>query len=257
MPPTPPRIIAATAPLRGVVLFVAGLNNRPEVLNPIATALAEKGFEAVILTLYGHDLPAWPSADYFAEWRANIDAAHQFANLNYPTQPKFAVGFSLGGTLLLDYIARTPQHRSAGLALLAPAITLTSKTTALRPLVLLGGTGLTLPSFAPKETRAHSNTSLRAYGGLFAAADAVRSTPKQYAPPTIVFAERGDELVDFDDLSEWLREAPACRLIELETPEPPAGGYYHLLFDRQNIGEAAWTQLIETLAAEFERLSGS
>lgn len=255
---TPPRTLSATAPLRGVVLFVAGLNNRPEVLDDIAHALAARGYEALIVTLYGHAESSWPRADFFAQWQRDIDAAKRLADLTYPTVPKFAVGFSLGGTLLLDSLTRSSDHQYAALALIAPAVTLTSKTSALRPLLLFSGTGLSVPSFAPEKTRAHPGTSLRAYRGLFNAANAVRSSDaKSISVPTLVLAHREDELVAFEDLSEWFRDAPTCRVVEMKTLAPPPSGYFHQLFERENIGEAAWADLINALIAEFEPLSRS
>lgn len=256
MPPAAPRIIAATQPLRGVVIFVAGLNNRPEVLDPIARALAEKGFEALIVSLHGHAHADWPAVDYLEHWRSDLDAAHRYATTTYRDTPQLAVGFSLGGTLLLDYVARTPDHHTVGLALIAPAITLTNRTAALRPLLALRGTGLTVPSFAPEETRAHSSTSLRAYRGMFTAADVVRRRGAPHkGPSTVVFAHRNDELVHFEDLHRWLRGSPTFRMIELRSTIPPPSGYYHQLFDRRNVGEAGWAELIETLVAEFSRLT--
>ena len=254
-----PRTIPATAPLRGVVIVVAGLNNRPDVLDPLATELAAHGFVSLVVTLQGHDLceQEWPAVDYLPLWQANLDTAIASAGSTYPTLPKFGLGFSLGGTLLLDAIDRHQHSPFAGVALLAPAVTLTTRAGLLRPLLPLAPLGIELPSRTPPRFRGHDSTSLRAYRALCAASKLVRTRGVSVVKvPTAVFAATKDELVDFENLRSWC-ESESVRFEALSLSEPPAHGYYHLLFDRPNVGEQAWKKLVGGILALFDELASS
>ena len=247
-----PRIIRADQPVRGVAILVAGLNNRPDVLDPLARSLAAVGVESVVVTLLGHADAAqgWPRADFFSAWRADIEAAREFAHKHYQGQPIYGVGYSLGATLLLDAISNSRLPSFSKLAVIAPAVTLTNKTQLLRPLLPLGILGLTLPSFAPPQFQAQPRTGIRAYRGMFAAAQSVR-TPNALlqATPLLVLATPFDELVDYSDLREWSAQSKRWHFVSIELSSPPKLGYYHLLFDRENIGESAWQKLTEEIVS--------
>ena len=240
----------------GVVVLVHGLNNRPSVMQPLAEALAEQGFHSYTVTLTGHSVCDWPAVDYAATWKADIRAAAADARMTFPGLPVFALAYSLGATAVLEsWDDAKPFDR---LAFLAPAFAPNLRTRLLRFLTPLRVFGINLPSLADPFYRAHPSTPLRAYRGYFDMIDNLRkSCPHATwrSTPSLVFMSEKDELLSYDDTSEWIQRSTSEHWsIAPLTPRPAnPKTMRHLILDQASVGTEEWRALVKELADFFRR----
>ncbi|MES1187775.1 MAG: alpha/beta fold hydrolase [Myxococcales bacterium] len=83
------------------ILLVHGFTGSPVSLRPLAELLSKRGFAIELPRLPGHGTrPKDLLPTRYADWRAEALAA--LTRLNARTQQVFAVGLSMGGTLVLD-----------------------------------------------------------------------------------------------------------------------------------------------------------
>jgi carboxylesterase len=94
--------------LAGVgILLVHGFTGSPVSLRPLAELLSKRGFAVEMPRLPGHGTRPRDLLPYrYSDWRAEALAA--LNRLRARTQKVFAVGLSMGGTLVLDLASSEP-----------------------------------------------------------------------------------------------------------------------------------------------------
>lgn len=234
-----------SAPPRGVVLALHGLNNRPEVMEPLIGELTLSGFHVLLVP------PASAGGHLAARWLEQIETAYCRAAQAYPGAELSALGYSTGGALIAAFMAAHPQHRLVRVVLLAPALSLTRKSIMIRLLTPLRFVGLALPSLAPKEYRAAAFTPLSAYHALFELSDGLQKTADTTGlnrAQGLVILNPEDELVDYRGVRRWLEaHAPAWRVTALHSQG--RAHWAHLIITPAALGESAWHGMADGIAA--------
>jgi acylglycerol lipase len=109
--------------LQGVVCLVHGLGEHSGRYTHVAAALTEAGYALAAFDLRGHGRSGGPRG-HAASCQGltdDIGGILQQAIGEYPGQPLFLYGHSLGGTLVLDYVLRA-RPNLAGVVVTAPAL---------------------------------------------------------------------------------------------------------------------------------------
>ncbi len=226
-----PRLLwyETTAPKpRGVIMLVGGLNNRPEIMAPLAEELQLRGFHAFTVSLTGHAQGEWLEDASAEKWLRDLDAAYDVARTRHPNTPFSTIGFSLGGTLTTAWLLNSPEIRASHSLLIAPAIWFPGHAAFLR---LLAYTPFSLPSFMPQKIRVHRLTPLSAYRALFTLSDRIKTATLSEGmrhTPTLVIMAKGDELVSYSATQQWIQSinSPAWRF---EPADVDKLDYQHLL----------------------------
>ena len=152
-------------PLHAVLLH--GLNNPPELMEPIAKELAVRGISTSVGKLTGHweaDARLMSLRKATAElWLSDAQTFFEEAQRAHPDKNLIFVGFSLGALLglRLAQVKRVDFHR---LILLAPPIALHPWSYFPKYVPLLN---FILPSAMPRTSRANRGTPVAAYRSLF------------------------------------------------------------------------------------------
>ncbi|MFN8389664.1 MAG: alpha/beta fold hydrolase [Bdellovibrionota bacterium] len=247
---------------RGTVLLVHGLNNRPEVMQPLAERLADEGYDACVVTLTGHESSgAWPDVDYEAAWLGDFSRAVESAKARFPDQPLFGIGYSLGATVITRSLADHPELQLSGLVLISPAWPLTLRSRLIRAFVPFDVLGMSLPSFAPPAYRAHNRTSLRAYRGLFRLADSVNegmegdASRRLRATKTLCAISPDDRLVSYSGMEDWLakHKLPDWTLEALHPAPQDSSLPAHLVLDEESLGHEEWEHFTRLIFELFAR----
>ena len=228
---------------RGVFILVHGLNNSPEAMRPLATFLNQTGFATVIVALTGHRGEAREVIPSRRRWVEDLECAVEAVQRRWPGKRMSALGFSLGGAVILNGLSEFGRPLFERVVLVAPAIGLKGYTALLRPLTWLDWTGLGLPSFIPPPYRAEATTPLTAYAALFDTVDTLLVRPTGEAlrlTPTLVLLNDGDEFISVSRTRRFIQagELAAWQLEVL----PPLNGSTptHLMLDPATFGAANW-----------------
>lgn len=85
-----------------------GFTGSPAALRPLAERLAERGFAVDLVRLPGHGTHYRDMlSTRFQDWRGEVERA--IAALRARCERVIALGFSMGGTLVLDVVAQDPS----------------------------------------------------------------------------------------------------------------------------------------------------
>jgi alpha-beta hydrolase superfamily lysophospholipase len=97
-------------PARGVVVMVHGLGGHSGLFDNVVTALAIGGYHLYALDLRGNGRSPGQRGhiNHWAELRGDVGAFLDLINQSQPDLPKFILGHSVGGAVVLDYVLRHP-----------------------------------------------------------------------------------------------------------------------------------------------------
>lgn len=252
---------AEIEPARGIVLVAHGLNNKPEVMNDIIAVLRSAGFHCMRLSLHDKALKTLtPSDDVVEIWLAGFQEAHAQIVQEYPGTPVYALGYSLGAILNILYVDSlecASEVPFSKMVLIAPPVALTSAASAVRLAKHLGRMRVSVPSAAPRKIRARRGTPIREYSALSSIVSTlskVQHSDRLNAIHTVIFLDRGDEVVDYTGVIEWLQRnrLESWNVKEIGHREAVDGSYAHFLLAEEALGISAWTNLTEAVVSHFE-----
>ena len=230
-------------------LLIHGLNTLPTAMDALAAMLASQGVLVFRTALAGHGCP--PEAFTAAgreRWLS--DARRAWAVVTACADaldvPALAVGFSLGGLVIVDLERSDPGFRPDGVILLAPASAVRARVNLLRVPAALG---LSVRSRAPSAYRSADRLPAEAYRALFACVDRLGGRPLPVTAPCLVIVDPGDFLVDARALERAAAILPACRYVTVDAAGSVPGGRHHLLLDPESAGTAAWAVIRRETAA--------
>jgi len=237
-----------------IILAIHGFNARPDTLEPFIKELNLRGFDVVGLNLYGHKKEeSLNQAGLSDIWLSDIKAAYQEIETEFPGSEISVLGYSLGAALAVYFLEKEPDVQFSKMFFLAPAFVICDRAMFVRMLLPLKYFGVSLPSIAPREYRAHRFTPLRAYSGLFKIVDEISSLKNNdknneklnQIPTEMVFVE-GDELIDFPKTRKWLarNKLSSWQTELIEAQSVSNLNYKHLIFEKKNIESSAWDKLI-------------
>lgn len=253
------------APERAVALLVHGLNLRPDKMNPLAHTLAQQGIRVLRVTLHGHgchhlhDLRHVEAADWFYDMLRAYCIAATYARQH--ALPLYYLGYSLGGSLVVDVL-----HRQWAEPITFDAMVLFAPGIALRPGVATLARAVPLLMRLPwirgliprsknlSDYACHPGTPLQAYYAERQATEVLRRRGLAGLDhiPTMIFLDPDDELISLSNTQALLREAGlqqwslwAVRKSPGHLPE----ALHHLLIDERVVGPEQW----QTLSAQMLR----
>jgi pimeloyl-ACP methyl ester carboxylesterase len=245
---------------RAAVVAIHGLNNRPEIMDPLIGELNCCDLSVCRVALAQHN--SFNKHDILALWEGNVAAAINECKEHEPDLPVFLLGYSLGAGVGVRYLQQYPTAFER-LFLLAPAIRLRCSSLILQPLARVGaGSNLAIPSFAPKDIRSRNGTPLAEYDAMFRMARSLKllgNAGELGAIPARVLVNPKDELVSFKKLRLWIdaNNLSAWKLNIIRVSDRAA--YQHLIVLPESLGQANWRGLVETMTsfmlAENEDLS--
>ncbi|MBL6989596.1 MAG: alpha/beta hydrolase [Bacteriovoracaceae bacterium] len=232
----------------GVAIVVHGLNTRPSKMDDIAKALVKKGIKVLRVALSGHrgDIEELKSVTR-PKWLKELFATYCLAlkETKKHNIPIFYIGYSLGGMLGLDLMSIQSGELITfdKMLLFAPAITPHSYTRLIK-LVKILGLSFIIPSFSPKAYKANPGTSVAAYMSTFASIDHFlkhsKDRLKKLNIPTIVYAEKNDELVSYNALSSFIHSNNFTNW--KLTLVKSSNVFRHLIIDQKSLGSTQWSK---------------
>lgn len=238
------------SPAKAVVALLHGLNNTPQVMDPLAIELNKIGFHTLRLSLSGHrgDSSEADSARWIAE---TAEVLYGLRN-EFPDLPIYAVGFSVGAATLIATIEKHQTIILKKAVLLAPAISLRGFTNLIRPilpLALLGAPGITL---MPESYRAERFPPLQFYKALFNIVDLIQEPKKTASTEAKIFLARNDEFVSFDETAKWIKKNNlSWEIVELKPKPEFKGSFEHLIIDQPSLGKDEWQKLLSEIGSFF------
>ena len=250
------------SPVCGSALVVHGLNNRPEMMEPVIRVLNGLGYDALLVSLRGHrgsegELAAAAAAD----WLGDIAAGFNRISAERRADKTVMLGFSIGGIAGLEYIKQTqpifnpPQINGPQLdriILLAPPLALSFRSSLIRFLIPGKHLNLALPSLTPPVYRVHDHTPLAAYDLSFSLIRSIKNDPGLAARsiPTSIFIAPGDEMVSLGGIHSLIKNHRlnnwSIHLVELASTIEPM--YDHLIVDESSVGAVAWQKMTGQIA---------
>jgi len=236
----------------GVVLLMHGLNNRPELMHPIAKKLAENGFDVLVPPLTGH-------LDNFKEfqqvqpdnWLTDVTLAYKEAEswANRKNTQLFYAGFSLGGLIGIALQAEEKIPHVKKTWLLAPALETTFFANLLSPLLSFN-INFTIPSGAPGFYRAHKRMPIQAYRALFVLKERLKKVAIKDTP-TLLYIDPKDELVSYKRLKTRIAQLKNWQLHKLNSTE--SKGIHHMIADPFYTGKNNWENMLQEVIAFFKK----
>ena len=229
----------------GVILLSHGLNNRPELMHPIAKAFTKSGFDVLVPALKGHvdDFATFKKVkgeDWLADVITAYNKVHQRASLK--NCPVFYVGFSLGGLIGVTLKAQGKLPEINKMWLLAPALEITWFASLLKPLLNLK-LDFSIPSRAPGFYRAHQRMPIQAYRALFEVKELLQQQ-SIVNTPTLLHIDAKDELVSFKKLKKLIVQEKLSnwQLHKLDSKE--SKGIHHMIADPFYTGKNNWQTML-------------
>ena len=263
---------AAHKKISGVALVVHGLNVSPEMMEPVIAILNGAGIEALNVSLCGHGdnflrrrgSPADEKRDRLESfkrvscflWLNEVHQAYLQVMLRARKLdvPVVFVGYSLGGLLGCDLLAAKPGVHFDRMVLFAPAITL-------RPAIgyqlkpLLPFPEFVIDSDAPKEQRSNDGTPVAAYAALL---DAIADIEGHLGPklnvPTLVFMDKEDEFVSFEQMQEFIRDNGFDRweiAAVAKDNDTDISIAHHMILNQRSLGAGIWKEIARRIKAHF------
>ena len=250
--------------LNGVALIIHGLNCRPGKMESIIAELTEVGIECLNLSLRGHgeNYPHRDSADdasarmeafksvTYPLWKTEAYQAYQRARRksNLSGAPLFFIGFSMGGLIGVDLFASNPSVEFDKMVLFAPALKMHRRNSLLK--VLSPFPGMVVPSFAHESYLANDGTPMAAYNALFEMhAHFENNLDPRINIPTIVFADRQDELISFSGLYNMILDQNLDQWRILPVKKDEIGTevkMHHIIIDEASVGRQMWQKMVKT-----------
>lgn len=238
--------------IKSVMLFLHGLNNSPQSLKHLRSLVRQQKTVSCQLRLKGHTEGEQILEGLEKSWREQTLHAVAYLQKQYPKKSLFALGYSLGGALLLDSLSKFPPETFDGVILLAPAVTLSWKASFLKILTPLRALDLSLPSFAPADYRVQDSTSLLLYHATLRISDDVRSRRLPLwlkHTPVLLAVSAEDELLDPAALKRFFldQELEDLRIVNLQPDPLREDAYAHLIVDQEMLGAQEWGKLSEAI----------
>jgi len=255
--------------LRGVALIVHGLNLKPERMEFLIERLNRAGIEALNLSLYGHGdnylqaegrsreearLDSFRTVTYRL-WSDEVYGAYQKARRRARQKrvPLFLIGYSLGGLLGCELQVSRPDVSFDRVALFSPALKITLKPYLLK--VLMPFPDLVLDSLSPEAYHANAGTPMAGYKALFEALTLFEENRNtKLNVPTVVFLDREDEFISYDDLVQMIAadHLDRWRIVDVQKDPPEAALYaHHLLIDETVVGRVMWSKMQAALLSHL------
>ncbi len=180
------------------VLLSHGFTGSTHSMRPWAEHLAAAGLTVLAPRLPGHGT-TWQDMNTtrWADWYGEVERS--FDDLRGRCETVFAMGLSMGGTLVLRLAEQRPDH-VAGLVLVNPALATERKDAKLAPLLSkvlpsLPGIGSDVKK-AGVEEHAYARTPLKAFASLMGAWPVVRKDLGRITCPVLTYRSREDHVVE-------------------------------------------------------------
>jgi len=265
------------ANVKGIALFLHGLNNHSGVLGPVNEVIGAEGFATRAITLSGHEEGG--SAQFSSAFLESRGLSEQVGSLEVwrnqvdnfllessvkPCVPQklILIGYSTGALLWIDALERALKMEAISktnnlrlenisLLLLAPPLSLRPlikfASIVSSPLLRLSPFGFGLPTLVPLEARASDYISLRLYRSFFDLYGKIQKRINRQNLPLVralVIVHSEDELIDFKGVNTFVRrygnELWNVQVIEDPTPTT---SYKHLFILPKHGGRDVWEQL--------------
>ena len=236
---------------RGTALLVHGLNNRPSIMDELGAEFRRLGFSTFQSSLPWHGA----SSDIeptLSNLRSAVSHCAGLALAGNQKAKHVAIGFSLGGALITDFVLNNNEAAFDTLILFAPAINLTTKARLGSNLTFLRHLNINIPTLANKEIRNSRWVPAELYHSLYELSGQLRSIEpdsKLNASPATIFLSTSDTLVAPRGTLDWLQSNKllSWNVVEL-FPEPEISNTFnHLLVTEQGLGKNEWNRVRATL----------
>jgi alpha-beta hydrolase superfamily lysophospholipase len=252
-----------SAPERAVAMVVHGLNLKPSKMNGIARVLNAQGVRVLRVALKAHGCTALDTMRQVtpADWRYDLLRGYCIAS-EYAADhglPLYYVGYSMGGTLMVDLLQQPLAQHIAfdAMVLFAPGI-------ALRPYAAIGAGLIPVLSRIPLVSRwaaptlsvagynCYAGTPVSAYYARHPAYRHVRKVGLAGLDriPTLIFVDPHDEIVSQRGIAAMIRQAGLrhWELVEVDIAhselEKPR---HHLIIDAPAVGAVTWRRIVDRL----------
>lgn len=245
------------APVTSVTLVVHGLNNKPEVMNPIIDWLIGNGSEVYLVKLFGHHDNSGPIQDVKKDtWYEEFHNGYYIAldraqELGVPIN---FLGYSLGALVGQYAIFKNKGNiQFSKQVLWAPATAMRTTSHLLKATFFLPGKW-ELPSYTPKAYQANNGIPIKVYKTLFRLQKEILKGEYAYLNiPTLVIIDPKDEAISLRKLKKYQNKfgLDQYRFVELNPFEKRETKYHHLIVSQQTAGENNWSNMLESIQSFF------
>jgi alpha-beta hydrolase superfamily lysophospholipase len=225
---------------RGTFLVIHGINNRPEVMMPLAGVLSSAGYHVHLVKLSGHR-PGTKSS--FEGWQNDIREGYERAEKLSPNMPIFGLGYSAGASAL---VASSLAYKK--LILLAPSVGTRPMSEFMKVFLPLRHLGIPGFSLSPSGYRYSRFPSLDMYSALFETHARIQTlsldSPLR-ATPVLIFYNEKDELLSYKRTKQWTERAGLKNTSWHSVQPNPTLSYssQHLILDEPTVGQEEWDRI--------------
>lgn len=239
------------------ILLVHGLNNNLSIFQDLEGELTRAGYDLAYLTLAGHSgCPSDKHQASSAVWLQQIESAVTKILNQYPEAKINALGYSLGGLVLVMAQEQLGKSLFDKQVLLAPALAVWSYTRVVSWFWPFQDQHWSLPTLAPKEYLAYEDTAVSSYLALFDLLDQFEAKTINVAtqPKTLVISHRFDPLVSNSGIQDVIAKSGLnhWRLYERRDDLVWPHFNYHFLFSRKAFSDKAWQAQTATILEFYD-----
>jgi esterase/lipase len=183
------------------------------------------------------------------KWLNELNEELSLLKSKYKNLPLYALGYSLGGLLLVESLQNNTNSSIERLVLLAPALKVKPYTKLVRLLFPFGFIDFSLPSLAPKKYLAYKYTSIQSYRSLFSLIDdfQCRRNWSEKIPNTLVVSHTKDLLIAHNRLKELFMNNLKFRFYERKDRLLKKNYTYHHIFAKEAFSLEAWNNQVNSI----------
>lgn len=222
---------------RPKLIIIHGLNNNSHAFQEMESALQEKGFSTLRITLPGH-----------GEDRSGPLSFHSLIK-DVVKDPYMVIAFSTGALYFENWLHENAVRPPKAKIYLAPAFYLRHERV-LRLLMKLLPSSFAIRSFSPKEIQRYPSLYVHEYQSFFARVKQFKTYSDPYPERTLVIVDEDDELVHAKKLERESKRRGA-QVWTISRHYLTTIGTHHILFSSKYWKKKEWDEFIEKVSEFF------
>jgi alpha-beta hydrolase superfamily lysophospholipase len=222
------------------LIILHGLNNNSSTWDEFESAMKERGFRTVRVTLPGHGEKR-DEGQSFEEALKKFDQTLR----SHVQEPYMVVAYSLGALFFANWLIGRKENLPQKMIFLAPALYL-RKEKWIRKIISSLHPKLPIPSIAPKDIMLYKTLFVWEYRNLLGGIERFQNSKDPVQVPALVMLDPQDELIDAERLkSQWQKKTQGSEVIFLDRLSQKWGpSNHHILFHSMYITAKEWEYFI-------------
>lgn len=226
-------------------------------MDPQVELVNALGFHALVLTLTAHDKNDIKSKHSGSKtaWLSDVEQALSEIAHKYPNLSLYNLSFSMGCTIVLNYIIEKQNNPFKKLIFFGPAICLSNFSNIMRLLTPFRFLKFSIPSAIPEGLYAHKYTSAYSLKGLQDLLDNLKNFSNSPCKKSsaLIFSSPIDKLLSHEKLLRWIEKNQLCNWKVVEVfPKKGVHISDHLFLGEDQIEQPEFSEIRETIRKYLE-----